>query len=84
MQVNPLGRTEKVVDEQGRATEKLSLFSEDVSRLPVLTGSGSPESVVEARQTRLYMDITGSTGSILYVKKFDAVAGNKKEGWVLV
>lgn len=84
MRINPLGRTEKVVDEQGRATEKLSLFSEDVSRLPILIGSGSPESVVEARQTRLYMDTSGTTGAILYIKKFDAVAGDKSEGWVLV
>lgn len=84
MRINPLGRTEAVVDEEGRATEKLSLFSEDVARLPVLIGSGSPEGVVEARQTRMYMDTAGIAGSILYIKQVDAVAGDKSEGWILV
>ena len=84
MPVNPLGRTQPVVDEQGRATQELNLFSEEVAQLPIIIGAGSPEGVVQARQSRLYMDSTGSAGSILYVKKLADIGGDKSEGWILV
>ncbi len=47
-------------------------------------GAGSPEGVVEARITSQYMDTTGTAGSILYVKRDQDVAGDRKKGWILV
>lgn len=84
MPVSPLGRTVAVVDEERRPTQELSIFTEEVARLNILTGSGSPEGVVEARRGRLYMDTSGTAGSILYAKRDDDIAGNRKEGWILV
>lgn len=84
MPVNPLGRTESVVDEQGRATEKLSLFSEDVARLSMLTGAGSPEGVVSARRTRIYMDEEGVSGAVMYIKQMDDIGGDRSLGWVAI
>lgn len=84
MPVSPLGRTVAVVDEEGVPTQELSIFTEEVARLNILAGSGSPEGVVEARQKRLYMDTAGTAGSILYIKRNDDVAGNRKNGWILV
>lgn len=84
MPVNPLGRTESVVDEQGRATEKLSLFSEDVARLSILTGAGSPEGVVSARRARIYMDEEGVAGAVMYIKQMDDIGGDRSLGWVAV
>lgn len=84
MQVNPLGRSVAVVDESGRPTQELNLFSEAVANLPVIVGSGSPESFIEAQQARLYMDSAGASGSILYIKKFADISGDRKLGWVLV
>lgn len=84
MQVNPLGRSVAVVDESGRPTQELNLFSEAVANLPVIVGSGSPESVIEAQQARLYMDSAGATGTILYIKKFNDIGGDRKLGWTLV
>jgi hypothetical protein len=49
-----------------------------------LTGSGSPEGVVEARQFSLYINETGSSGTLLYIKIQPEIAGNKKQGWVAV
>lgn len=84
MQVNPLSRSIKVVDANGRPTQDLNLFSEAVAKLPVLTGIGSPEGVVEATQTRFYMDTSGSSGSILYIKREADIGGDKTQGWILV
>lgn len=84
MQVNALSRSVAVVDSTGRPTQELNLFSEAVSRLPIVVGTGSPEGVVEALETRLYMDRAGATGTILYIKQFNDVDGDRKLGWILV
>lgn len=75
---------EPVIDANGRPLRNLNLFSEGASRLTILTGIGDPEGVVPSRSTRLYMDTTGTAGSILYIKQVDDVAGDKTMGWVLV
>ena len=84
MPVNPLGRTIAVVDDEGRPTQELSLFTEEAARLSPLFGTGSPEGVVQARRGRFYIDTDGSVGSVLYVKVLNDIAGERKEGWVLV
>ena len=45
-----------------------------------LIGTGSPEGVVEADPTRLYMDDAGSSGSVLYIKQ----TGTGNTGWIAV
>lgn len=84
MQVNALSRSVAVVDSSGRPTQELNLFSEEVSKLPIVVGTGSPEGVVEALESRLYMDRAGATGTILYIKQFNDVGGDRKLGWILV
>lgn len=65
-------------------TERSSEFIEGISRQvnqnTVLEGTGSPEGVISAEPTTLYMDDSGSAGSILYVKK----TGAGDTGWILV
>lgn len=56
----------------------------NVTNMAVLSGIGSPEGVVQARSTRFYMDTTGVSGAILYIKRDDDVAGDRSQGWVLV
>lgn len=84
MVVNPLSRAEAAVDKDGKPLSNLNLFSEAVSKLPILSGSGSPEGVVPSRSKRLYMDTAGTAGSILYIKQVDDVAGDNTLGWILV
>ena len=49
-----------------------------------ITGNGSPEGVVEALQFRLYIDQAGTTGTLLYMKKFTEISDDITQGWVLV
>lgn len=84
MAINPLNSSVPIVDEHGKPTLPIRLLSEAVSRLPPKVGSGSPENVVEGKQGELYMDTTGTAGSILYIKQVDAISANIKRGWILV
>jgi hypothetical protein len=51
--------------------------------LPIL-GDGSPEGVVTAPLYSLYIDRTGTTGSIEYRKMLADIAGDKSQGWMAV
>lgn len=73
-----------IVDQDGLMNQEMRTWTENVSRLGIITGSGSPEGVESAATTTLYMDATGSTGSILYVKRDDNIGGDTTQGWVLV
>lgn len=63
-----------------RAAEFMEEMTRQVNQNTVLTGTGSPEAVITAEPTRLYMDIAGGIGTILYIKQ--SGAGNT--GWILV
>lgn len=77
--LNPLTRNQPVVDAEGKPLQNLQVFSEQVSALPFLSGTGSPEGVVSARKFRQYMeDVTGQT----YIKRVDDIGGDTKMGWV--
>lgn len=73
-----------VIDDTGRPTRQLQDFFLEVERLSILVGTGSPEGVVEAAQTRKYMDDSGTAGAILYIKRDADVAGDRTKGWILV
>ena len=63
-----------------RASEWIEAITRQVNQNTVLEGSGSPEGVVTAIPTTLYMDTAGTAGNILYVKK----TGEGDTGWILV
>ena len=51
----------------------------------LIIDTGSPEGVIEAEQGARYMDDTGTTGNILYIKRdADDGAGDKSKGWILI
>ncbi len=76
-----LDRNNPVVDDKFRPLQKLQMFSEQCAALEILSGTGSPENVVSANKTRLYMnDATGA----LYIKRVNDIGGDNKQGWVLV
>jgi len=66
-----------IVEGQGRPTP---YFLEFDRNRQILIGTGSPEGVVAANPTQLYMDDAGASGSILYIKQ----TGTGNTGWVLV
>lgn len=81
MAVNPLSRNQPCVDEDGKPLQNLLIIIEQLRNLEPLSGIGSPENVVSANKLRIYVD--ENTGE-LYVKKLDAIGGDKSQGWVLV
>ena len=54
------------------------------TQLQILTGTGSPEGVIEAKAATLYMNTAGTAGSILYIKRDDDISGDRSQGWILV
>lgn len=87
MPVNPISRSVKAVDANGRPTQEFNVFTEDVSNLARVTtpstGTGNPDGVLEAPQGRFYFDTAAAPGSRLYFKQVDDVAGDKSLGWAL-
>ena len=73
-----------IVLPSGMTTPETRTFLNSVARLSILTGSGSPEGVQDAKATRLYMDTAGTAGAILYIKQVDSSGGDSKSGWILV
>lgn len=87
MIVTPLANI-PIVNEKGYMEQPYNLFINDlvnlINFLELLTGSGSPEGVVEAEPTKLYMDTAGTAGAILYIKRDADIGGDKSQGWILV
>lgn len=86
MPIVPLDRTQPIVDEEGMLSLRAAVWAELVSNLSPLTGTGSPEGVVEAINDppRFYVDTAGTAGSILYVKRDADISGDRTKGWILV
>jgi hypothetical protein len=91
--IKQLIRDQALVDDSGKMTQRTVEWARQVTNLSlqtgagtvnIITGSGSPEEVVAADQTALYMNTAGEAGSILYVKKFDNVEEDRTKGWILV
>ncbi len=64
--------------------DAIASIRSDVEFQTPLTGSGSPEGVLEALSTKEYMDTAGTAGNIKYIKRDDDIAGDKTMGWILV
>jgi len=59
-------------------------FTQEAALSIPITGAGSPEGVVEAVQFSLYLDTTGSAGSIQYRKMQPEIGGDRTRGWIAV
>lgn len=77
-------RSVAAVDKEGGLTSQYYLLLSLLAGLDILSGTGSPEGVVEAKQKTLYMDETGSSGSVLYIKQSADVSGDRTQGWIAV
>ena len=79
-----LNAAQPIVDSDGTMAQPFRQFTQDASLSIPIVGSGSPEGVVEARQYSLYIDSTGSSGSIEYRKMQPDIGGDVTQGWVAV
>ena len=75
---------EPIVNNEGLMQDHFQVFIENVARLDLIIGTGSPEGVVVAAVGREYMDRNGTTGAIKYIKRDDNIGGDKSQGWILV
>lgn len=83
-QIIPLDRAQKPINGNGLLIQRVQTWSESVSRLGIIEGSGSPEGVREARVTQQYMDTAGVAGAILYIKRDASIGNDRTMGWILV
>ncbi len=79
-----LNAAQPIVDANGTMEQPFRQFTQEASLSIPITGSGSPEGVVEAVQFSLYLDTAGSAGSIQYRKMQPDVGGDRTKGWVAV
>lgn len=79
-----LNAAQPIVDADGTMAQPFRQFTQDASLSIPIIGVGSPEGVVEARQYSLYIDSTGSSGSIEYRKMQPSIAGDTSQGWAAV
>ena len=82
--INQLIRTLPILDQNGNSSQRFYTWTQAITNLQILTGSGSPETVVEATETTLYMNTAGTAGNILYIKKLSDISGDRSRGWILV
>ena len=82
---NSLTTTRPIVDASGVSSQEMRSWSQQVTLTLPITGEGSPEGVIEAEITQLYMDTLGVAGAILYIKRDeDDGLGDKTKGWIAV
>jgi hypothetical protein len=80
----PPNPQQPITDDLGIMQQVFRTWANEITRLDLIIGSGSPEGVVSAIQGRQYMDSSGTAGAILYIKRDAAIAGDDKDGWILV
>ncbi len=68
---------------KGLMTQVFRTWTQQVTKAVTLTGTGSPEGVVQASQGQQYMDDNGVAGAILYVKRDADIGGDRTKGWIL-
>lgn len=79
-----LNAAQPIVQPDGTMAQPFRQFTQDASLSIPIVGDGSPEGVVEARQYSLYINSTGTTGSIEYRKMLPQIGGDVTKGWVAV
>lgn len=73
-----------IVDANGKMEQVFRVWTQDVSRLGIKIGTGTPETFVEGLQGQFYMDDAGTAGAILYIKRDADIGGDQTQGWILV
>lgn len=79
----PPSQQQPIVSKGGFMTAVYRTWTQLVTREQLLTGTGTPETFVEALPGTRYMDDAGIAGAILYIKRDADIAGDKTKGWIL-
>ena len=82
--VGQLNPSRSPLRDDGSLQPEFQLWAQLLTNRALIVGTGTPEGAQEANQGALYMDDAGTAGAIIYVKRDDAIAGDKTQGWILV
>ena len=82
--VQELTTSRPVIEQDFTSAQELRDWTKTITDQATIIGTGSPEGVIEAFITAMYMDDTGAAGSIMYVKKLADIGGDKSQGWILI
>lgn len=83
-EIVPLDSNTPIVDEEGNMTDYFQRWMNQMTRLDLLVGTGSPEGVIEAQIGREYLDTTGAAGAVKFIKQSADIAGDRTKGWVAI
>ena len=79
-----LNVAQPIVERDGTMANAFRQYTQDAALSIHITGTGTPEGNVEARQFSLYLDTSGGAGSIQYRKMLAEIGGDRKRGWIAV
>jgi len=82
--VTDLTSVRPLIERNGTASQEMRTWAQAITTQTTITGEGSPEGVVQGEITAEYMDLNGTTGTLLYRKRDADILGDKTKGWVLV
>jgi hypothetical protein len=80
----PLNASDPIVNDDGTMAQAFRNYMIKLWPGIPLTGTGSPEGVVQAPQYALYIDITTPTVPVQYRKMLGSIGGDEKQGWIAV
>ena len=83
IELSPLTRVRAIVSNAGLLTQEASFYFQQLELLQPISGTGSPEGVINAQASRTYYDLSGGTGAIVYIKTVDDIGLDATLGWVL-
>lgn len=72
------------ITNDGMMLQSYMLWTQAVTKLQPIVGTGSPEGVVTADQFSFYINSAGATGSILWCKMIPLIGSDRSKGWVLI
>lgn len=72
-----------IVETNNTQNQEMRTWTQRVTDRTTITGTGSPEGVVDAKAGATYYDLNGTTGTFHYAKKQDDISGDTTKGWIL-
>ena len=82
--ITPPDANRPILNDDNTMEQAFRAWANNLTRLALITGTGSPEGAVSALQGSQYMDEAGTTGAIKYIKRDSDVGGDTSQGWILV
>lgn len=80
----PPHATQPIIDKEGKMEQVFRTWTQDITRLDLIIGTGSPEGVIDAEQGREYMDRSGTASALKYIKRDSNIGGDSTQGWILI